>query len=215
MKPTRICGAEGCGEHGVTRFDGVWYCNKHYCRLVNHGDTNLHPRGRTTQLIKGDNGTAIIVTSNGQHILIDEADIDKAMRYSWCVSKTGYAVANIDGHVTKMHRYLLGLTSTDAIVDHINGNPLDNRRVNLRLCSNAENMRNMKAKKSISGATGVRLTSHGRWNARITINGKGHHIGNYQTKGEAIQARREAEQKYFGEFAPSLSRGTEGGQDNG
>lgn len=206
MSEKKVCSAPECAREAVARVNGIWYCNRHYLRMRNHGDLELHPRGRTTKLIYDNGDTATIITAKGETILIDKDDIDKAMRYSWCISKTGYAVANIDGRVTKMHRYLFGLKKDGLVVDHINGNTLDNRRNNLRLCNPAENGRNLKKKVSLSGETGVRKTANGRWNARISLNGKGIHIGNYLTKEDALEARRTAEQKYFGEYAPSLSR---------
>lgn len=206
MNGKRACSAPGCTREAASRVNGIWYCNKHYLRMHNNGDLELHPRRRTTKLIHDGGNTATIVTANGELILIDRDDIDKAMRYSWCISKTGYAVANIGGHVTKMHRYLLDLSKGELVVDHINGNPLDNRRCNLRLCEPEENGRNLKKKKSRSGETGIRKTSHGRWNARIMIGRKEVHLGNYLTKEAAIEARQAAERQYFGEYAPSISR---------
>lgn len=167
---------------------------------------NTWKRQRTTKLIIGEGDDAKIITSKGDEIIIDKEDIDKAMKYSWCISKTGYAVANIGGKVIKMHRYLMGLPKGRPIVDHINGNPLDNRRNNLRICSAKENGRNLKKKPSKSGVTGVRLTAHGMWNARIMYDRQEIYLGNFKTKDEAINAREMAERLYFGEFAPCKCR---------
>jgi len=206
MNNWTMCSAPGCQTKAIASVDGKRYCNKHWQRMRKYGDLELHPRARTTKVIQVDGETATLRMANGTDILIDAADIQKAMRYSWCLSKTGYAVANIDGAVTKMHRYLLDLPKGEPIVDHINGNPLDNRRENLRLCTPLENGRNLRAKKSVSGATGVRITPEGRWRARIMVDHKEIGLGNYSTKEEAIRARKEAEQKYYGEYAPSTSR---------
>lgn len=150
-------------------------------------------------------GTCTITTSAGQEILIEAADREKAMRYTWCVSKTGYAVANIRGKVTKMHRYLLGLGQGDErITDHINGNRLDNRRENLRICNQMQNGKNLGIKKTnTTGCAGIRVTACGRYNARITVNRKEIHIGNFKTFEEAVRARKKAETVYYGEFAPT------------
>lgn len=81
---------------------------------------------------------------------------------------------------------------------------MDNRKVNLRLCSPKENSRNLSlAKNNKTGVTGVRKTKYGKWNARITVDRKEIYLGNYDTLEEAAKARKEAEKKYFGEFAPN------------
>ena len=81
----------------------------------------------------------VLVSKNGEEILINKRDAKKAFRYTWCVSKTGYAVANINHKVVKMHRYLLNLKDPKIIIDHKNRNKLDNRRKNIRICSQHEN----------------------------------------------------------------------------
>ena len=146
-----------------------------------------------------------ITTASGVLILADAADYDLLSKYSWCISNTGYAVANINYKVIRMHRYILGLSEPTKIIDHINGNTLDNRKVNLRYCTNTENSRNCRlSKNNTSGVSGVNLIkSSGRYRARIMVNRKEIRLGHFKTFEEAAKARREAEKKYFGEFAPS------------
>lgn len=148
-------------------------------------------------------GTLVITTSKGDKILCDATDYDMLCKYSWCVSATGYPVANVNNKVTKMSRYLFGDDCTGLIVDHVNRNRLDNRRSNLRLTDTFGNARNSsKSKTGKSLYIGVRVTPFGKYNVRITCNRKQIHVGNYDTLEEAIAARCKAEDKYFGEFAP-------------
>jgi 2'-5' RNA ligase len=88
-------------------------------------------------------------------------------------------------------------------VDHINGDKLDNRNENLRLCTIAENIRNQKLRKdSASGIQGVCFSKDKRkWRAHITINYKTKHLGYFNSKDDAAKARSKAERQYFGEFA--------------
>jgi hypothetical protein len=88
-------------------------------------------------------------------------------------------------------------------VDHKNGDPLDNRRCNLRLCNSRQNAWNHKiASNNTSGVTGVfQIKKSGRWLAHITVNRVKIRLGNFILKEDAIRARREAELRYFGEFA--------------
>ena len=209
MRPRsrNICSAPNCQRKADARYNGIWYCNMHYLRLHSHGDLELHPRAKTTTIIDNMDGSSTITTSKGDKIIIDTSDAEKVMRYSWCISKTGYVVANINNKVTKMHRYLLGISDCNVIIDHKNGSPLDNRRCNLRVCSQSENAKNVRKKKNnSSGMTGIRLTKHGMWNVRITVDRKEIHVGNYKTADEAIAARQKAELQFYGEFAPCVCR---------
>jgi hypothetical protein len=99
--------------------------------------------------------------------------------------------------------------ATGQIVDHINGDGLDCRRKNLRLCTTAENIRNQRRhKNNTSGAAGVfRSKCKKKWCARVMVNRRGINLGTYGTLQEAVAARRAGEIKYFGEFAPHLCRG--------
>ena len=81
-------------------------------------------------------------------------------------------------------------------VDHINGNSLDNRIKNLRVCSAKENSRNRKGNDK-----GVRRTSSGKFSARITVDRKEIYLGSFSLKKEALQAYNTAATKYFGQFA--------------
>jgi len=93
-------------------------------------------------------------------------------------------------------------------VDHINGNRMDNRLSNLRVCTHRENSRNLCLKKNnTSGYPGiVKDKRTGCWMARIKLNYKDKSLGYFKDKEEAIKCRKEAEDKYFGEFSPNRSR---------
>ena len=88
------------------------------------------------------------------------------------------------------------------MVDHINGDTLDNRKCNLRICTQADNMKNQKKHiRNTSGYKGVSWNKKSKaWEVSITQNGKRHYLGMYKDKEEAIKVRKEAEEKYFGEY---------------
>lgn len=190
-----------CGGKFACHYDGQPYCNKHYLRMYTHGTSEIKLRDRTnTYDVQGDVTT--ITTSNGKTFTIDTADLEKVRRYSWCFSRTGYLVANVDKKVVKLHRYLLD-AEPGQIIDHINRDPTDNRRANLRFCTAKENSRNVSlAKNNTTGFTGVRFTKSGKYSARITVNRKGITIGTFATLDEAVNTRNSAEKQYFGAFAP-------------
>jgi hypothetical protein len=96
----------------------------------------------------------------------------------------------------EMHRYLMGFPN--GIVDHINGDTTDNRRKNLRVISNADNIRKGKVRtNNKSGYTGVRWEKkRKKWLATIRVNYKTIHLGRFILKKDAIKARKLAEKKY-------------------
>ena len=109
------------------------------------------------------------------------------------------------------HRYLLsriiyfmyhGIDPSELAIDHIDGNPLNNKISNLRLATIRQNSFNKKLQiNNKSGVRGVYFRNDtNKWTASIQLSGKKVVLGCYQTKEEARQARIEAEKKYFGKF---------------
>lgn len=90
-------------------------------------------------------------------------------------------------------------------IDHVNGDPSDNRWKNLRLASRSQNMSNMRrSKNNTSGYKGVSFKSHaGKWAAYIKYNKKTHHLGYYDCPKQAHEAYMAAAKELFGEFARS------------
>lgn len=95
-----------------------------------------------------------------------------------------------------------------ANIDHINGNPADNRIANLREATDSQNNSNKKTQRNNrSGVAGVFWQQNvGRWRARVQWARKRTHIGFFDRFEDAVEARRKAELQLFGEFAPSVSR---------
>ena len=140
---------------------------------------------------------------DGIKILVDE-DFQYKDGFSFKLHPGGYAMfsGTKDGfHNKLLHRIIMDAPD-DKMVDHINGNPLDNRRENLRLCSNQENNRN-KGKKSdnTSGFKGVSWSKQtGKWLANITVDGKSKYLGYFDDKLKAYEAYCTACEKYHGDF---------------
>lgn len=130
---------------------------------------------------------------NGRAI-VDLDDLERANQYRWCINSYGYVVGKINNKSIKLHRFIMK-PETDFVVDYINHNKLDNRKSNLRVCTNQQNSFNKKAK-------GIRELKSGkkRFVARITVNGKSI-SKSFETLEEAIKYRKELESQYFGEFA--------------
>lgn len=138
-------------------------------------------------------------TTKGQQFLFSQEDYDLIAKHTWCINKQGYVVANIKGKVVKINRYILNFP--EKCVDHINNIKTDNRRENLRVCTSKENAHNQRKPKNKVGFQGITLTKFGRYRARISVEGKEVRLGNFINLDDAIKARIEAENKYYGEFA--------------
>jgi len=199
-KPIRTCCI--CGEPFDSSFQGKPYCNKHYLRMYLYGRTDLKINQSKNPYQILDNYVEL-KTTKGVAFKIDKDDFEKVFKHTWCLSRTGYLVANLKGKVTKLHRYILS-APTSLLVDHINGDPMDNRKSNLRLCDDNHNTKNCKVGKSnTTGYPGISLAPNGKYRARIMVNRKEIALGWHDTFESALKARIEAEQKYFKEFAPS------------
>ena len=138
--------------------------------------------------------------TNGLDIFVDDEDYDFLICFGWCLHTGGYAVANIAGKITRMHRLIMGEDNPKVLIDHINGYKLDNRKVNLRKCAHSGNNRNQK-NLSIHGFKGVFPHGKNGWRARITVNYKSKNLGTYKTKHEAAMAYNLAAVEFHGEFA--------------
>lgn len=94
------------------------------------------------------------------------------------------------------------LPSSNYVVDHINGDPLDNRRSNLRLVTHQQNIRNRGGPQanSSTGLLGV-SRKRSKWRAYINVDGKQINLGVFDTPEAASEARKEAEITYFGELS--------------
>jgi hypothetical protein len=140
--------------------------------------------------------------------LVSETFVPSSL--TWCVNSSArnrYAVTHgcISGirRNVRLHRLLMEAPA-NLVVDHINGDTLDNRRVNLRVCTMGENRRNSRAPTTnTSGFKGVRFDNRGRlpWLAKLCVNYKYIHIGTFATVEEAARAYDRAALEHFGEYA--------------
>jgi hypothetical protein len=144
-------------------------------------------------------------------VFIDEEDIPLAIKYNWHVQFDGYNFycrrnaydnSKKSGRaVITMHREIMGFPK-GKLIDHINGNSLDNRKENLRICTNTENCRHCRkqrnSKMKYKGIT--KIINGSGWVARIGVNNKRIYLGYYNTEEEAYAVYCKASKKYHGEF---------------
>lgn len=147
----------------------------------------------------------------GIYALVDDCDAELVSGYKWTVHG-GYACTTrskkTGRKAIRMHRLILGLTDPSIIVDHINRDKLDNRRCNLRTCTELENAWN-KGKRMMGkhGALKSRfigvgwLNKNKKWIVNIINNGKHKGLGTYNSEETAAFVYNNYAKKYRGEFA--------------
>lgn len=79
--------------------------------------------------------------ANGQSVKVDDDDYEKYNHLRWHLSDTGYAVRRNNGETIRLHRLIMSCPE-DMVVDHLNGNKLDCRKSNMRICTQIENAKN-------------------------------------------------------------------------
>jgi hypothetical protein len=141
--------------------------------------------------------------------IVDVGDYEWLNGFNWfaTLSKNGpyaYRTIQINGRGASltMHRLITG-AEPGEIVDHKDGNTLNNRRSNLRKCTQAQNLMNARLRSdNESGVKGVHFDRfRNKWAAFISINGRSKNLGRFATIDEAKSAYASAAVIHFGEFA--------------
>jgi len=149
-----------------------------------------------------------IKLTQGKFAIVDDKDYPELIKHKWHYCEKGGATRKLKRAGDKrpfelMHRFIMGLSSSNFVVDHINGNNLDNRRDNLRICTQKDNCKNRKKGRGFSCEyLGVSWEKRScKWQVRIRHDGKQKFIGIYADVNKAAAAYNSAAIKYHGEFA--------------
>lgn len=182
----------------------------HLWRAKNKGYPPLPPkipRQEANSYIRNDIG--YIDLGNGVYAMVDIDDFPRLSQWLWHVRKSGgkpYAKrsGNDNGRIYPIYMHRVIMNCPDNLtVDHINGDVLDNRKANLRICTGSENLRNTaKRAGGTSRYKGVcRIKDRpGFWQAHIVHEGKQYNLGTYETEHDAAYAYNNAARHLHGEF---------------
>ncbi len=186
-----------CGNDVVVQSSHLTSGDTKSCGCYN--DENKRKKKLNTYNLSGEYG--IGYDFKDREFYFDLEDYDKIKEYTWYINTEGYVFTS---NKVSMHRLVMDC-GDDKEVDHIHGKVTrhDNRKSNLRIAEHFENMINKGLRlDNTSGTTGVwyRKDSN-KWRASIQYNNKVINLGSYNTFEEAVKARKNAEEKYFGEFS--------------
>lgn len=139
-------------------------------------------------------------------VMVDESDFDNLNKFKWSIEKHRYTfyVSRVFGKTRRrMHRDILGVYNPKILVDHKDGNGLNNQRKNLRLCNNSQNLSNSKSRiNSSSKFIGVSwIESRKIWEVKICKSGIKKLIGRFKNETDAAIAYNKAAKEVHGEFA--------------
>lgn len=142
-----------------------------------------------------------IPLTQGKFAIVDDNDYEWISQCKWYFHK-GYAKRQLHREKLFMHR-IIAHSPSDMETDHKNGNTLDNRKENLRICTSAGNNRNRGMNKNnTSGAKGVVWHKYdNKWQAQIWYNNNIIYLGKFIDKIEAINVYNTKAKELFGEFA--------------
>lgn len=166
---------------------------------------NNYNKKYNTYDLSGDYG--IGYTLKGEEFYFDLEDYNKIKNYCWRIEPKGYVVCDSNHNTLYFHRVLFSNLPDHTLiqVDHIHGKKsrYDNRKSNLRVCTASQNCMNKGLRTdNTTGVTGVYWYKNlNKWVSKICVEQKIVHLGYFDTFEEAMEARKQAEEEYFGEFS--------------
>jgi hypothetical protein len=217
MKNCEVCGRKDKNVY-LSKKANLSLCPKHLYQYKKNGkflDTNPRTVNDLNEIVVHEDYAEITLYDSRQNetarALIDKDDVEKVKDLKWRLFD-GYVVSSsITGHTTYLHRYITDYDD-DLFVDHKDIDKLNNKKSNLRPCTQSEN--NMNTKKRSSNKSGykgvVQDKKTGRYKAYIGINKRTRALGTFDTAEEAHLAYTEKAKEVYGEFA-NTDNNTNGG----
>ena len=186
-----------CGEMQTITTRALTTRRSKHCRRCAQREYNQ------TRILQ--DGTLAVCCPDGREFVIDSDALPFIKPYLWHIDSSGHVTSNTQGKRVMLSRLIMGLNEANsAQVDHISGNPSDNRRSNLRLCTPLGNSRNRPTRSdNLTGYKGVSYRARGNvYIARISPHpGERIFLGRFSTPQDAAAAYDRAAVLYHGEFA--------------
>lgn len=209
----RCCGNCKFALPGHDMPEGTFFCANHpdslgeprlvpSCACCCRFEVKPKPVDRPEVSQPPDGKTKLIPLTKGKVAMVDAADFERLSQFRWHAIKVGpnyYACRKDKGSSVLMHREIMQ-PPEGMVVDHMKFNSLNNKRENLRVCTQAENRYNTRPYGRKSPFKGV--TPKGdKWEAKIKHRGKTEHLGTFDDPAQAARVRDRMAIKLFGEYA--------------
>lgn len=196
------CKVEGCEN----KHKAKGYCGRHYEQIKKYGRVTKTGRSRLdpNEIIIHEDYAEIVLydkqCEERARTFIDLDNVDVVKNYKWSFDESNGYVVNVKNNVL-LHRLIIN-PPCEMMVDHINGNRLDNRKINLRIVTPQQNAINISRRcDNTSGHKGISWDKKSKkWHTYINIKTKRIHLGYFDSLEEAIEVRKQAEIEYFGEY---------------
>ena len=205
-----VCKCLDCNKEKTVYIQNIISGKSKSCGCKSRSETAYNITKKYNEYeILGDTVKVYIDNDKDKVMLCDLNDWEKLKECYWREGPTGYAIAVKNYKVVIFHREIFNLENPKIQVDHINGRRLDNRKINLRQCSNQENSFNRgKNSNNTSGYKGVYFDKdRGKWRGVIQYNGKSiKSPKRYDTPEEAYQWYKEKSNELFKEHSVFNSR---------
>lgn len=149
----------------------------------------------------------MVIEIKGYPIEVDDEDMGRVLAHSWWVSSSpetdGHVIcfsAKINGKIIKLHRFIMG-DPAGLVIDHCDGNRLNNRKANLRVCTVKENNMNLGlTRRNKSGYRGVSFSREmNKYRATISLDRKQLHLGYFERPDLAAAAYEKAAEVFYGD----------------
>ena len=206
-----LCKCE-CGNIKAIRQSDLTRKNRYVsCGCKRKETSSQKNKQHNTYNLSGEYG--IGYTSKGEEFYFDQEDYDLIKDYCWYITSKGYVSTTINKRTIKFHRLLF---PDSQQIDHRNHKKNDNRKCNLREVTNTQNCINRSLQSNnTSGVTGVYWNKQSnKWVASITVDKKLIFLGYFNQFENAVQARKTAEEHYFGEYSYDNSVNYQIGKEN-
>lgn len=205
-----VCKCLDCNEEKIVCIQNIIREKSKSCGCKSRVETAYNINKKYNEYKILDNKVHVYINNNKDKIMLcDLEDWELLKQHYWREDPNGYAITTDNYKIIKFHRKILDVDNSKIFVDHINGNRLDNRKTNLRSCSNQENCFNRnKNSNNTSGYKGVYFDKdRSKWRGAIQYNGKSiKSPKRYNTPEEAYEWYIEKSNELFREYSVFKSR---------
>lgn len=194
------CKCEWCNNK--PHKSGKGYCRTHYDQVRKYGNVlDIRTKANPNEIVVKEGYAELILRDNNgeetARALIDIDDIDIVKKYKWRFCSTGYVKSTTLRKTISLHRFIMK-PENDLVVDHINHNKLDNRKLNLRVCTREQNMWNKKTKNK--GIFKDKRNSLKPYRVQFQVSSKRLPTKYFTTYEEALEYREQLELEHYGEY---------------